>query len=280
MSGRKINFTLSDISNNVLDISWNYPEDGKRGIISSQTNVGLPKIQKFNLESTKFEIINTNGAIIGDNSHNILQTERGVDASNISLSFYSKVKEPGQTPVNFDLSVNAYNEYINNFSSIFKNVNISASAPGIVQNLSALFHIIDGSKNLFNQNFVDISWNHPTNRGLIIDGLDASNTIIQYDISATKISGNKYITTQFPTTNGISYPDHRDSNTSNNDTTPHKISRTNAPNKIKIKNTATAKFIIPSSEYRIAVKASNSFDISGNWQFLGILKTLPPPSSK
>ena len=96
MSGIKINFTLSDISNNVLDISWNYPENGKRGIISSQTNAGLPKIQKFNLESTKFERINTNGDISGNNSHNIRQTERGVDASNISLSFYSKVKAQGR----------------------------------------------------------------------------------------------------------------------------------------------------------------------------------------
>ena len=279
MSGRKINFTLSDISNNVLDISWNYPENGKRGIISSQTNDGLPKIQKFNLESIKFEIINK-GDISGNNSHNIRQTERGVDASNISLSFYSKVKAQGETGavVNFDLSVNAYNEYINNFSSIFDTINISASAPGIVQDLSALFHIIDGSENLFNQNFVDISWDHPIKRGLIIGTLDASNTIIQYDISATKISGNKYT----PTNPQISYPTTLPLiDVSNNDTTPHKTSMTDATSKKKISNSSNSKFILPSSSYKIAIRATNSFGISGNWHdFPNEIKTDAPPPPK
>jgi len=270
MSNITINFTLSDISNNVLDISWNYPENGKRGIISSQTNVGLPKIQKFNLESTNFEIINTNGAIIGDNSHNILHAERGVDASNISLSFYSKVKAQGETPVNFDLSVNAYNEYINNFSSIFNTIDISASAPGIVQDLSALFHIIDG-----NQNFADISWNDPTEMGLTIAGVMKRNTIIQYDISATKISGNKYT----PVANQqISYPTTFTSDVSNNDTTQHKTSMTDAPSKKKISNSSNSKFILPSSSYKIAIKATNSFGISGNWHdFPDEIKTDAPP---
>ena len=147
-----------------------------------------------------------------------------------------------------------------------------------MQNLSALFHITDKSENLFNQNFVDISWNHPTNRGLIIDGLDASNTIIQYDISATKISGNKYT----PTNPQISYPTTLPlTDVSNNDTTPHKTSMTDAPSKKKISNSSNSKFILPSSSYKIAIRATNSFGISGNWHdFPNEIKTLCTTATK
>jgi hypothetical protein len=278
-------FSMSEVSNNVLDISWNYPYNGSRGIVANQTISGLPKIQKFNLVSNNLEKINENGFINQDNSHNIVHNQRSQDAQKkISLSFYEAIKNASQNDyqVNFDLSVNVFNEYINNYSDISAIIDISAGNPSEVRDLS--FDIILPTDKNFN--FIDISWNRPNDSGLSFYNNNqresARNTIIRYDISATRVKINNllYSGTLTATTTIFESFD-----VSNNDNSIQKISITDASSNAKYVNLSTTGnmpgFVVSDSEYKIAVRSVNSFGLISDWSekensSLPPKKPLPP----
>jgi cytoskeletal protein CcmA (bactofilin family) len=267
ISNKTIAFTASDTSNNVLDVTWGYPDLGKRGIISKNIELSggsvkpLPVINKFSLESSNLEIINIDGAISKGNEHVIAQRDRDDDALNASLSFYSAVE--GRTGiVTFDLSVNAYNEYINDFSSIFGTIDISVTAPSEVQDLSAVF-VISNTSNV--PNSLDLSWSHPANLGLQINGEAIRNTIIRYDISGAIIAKNKYHSVASSVT-GLVDKITKTNTISNN--TLHQTIINHASNQITISNTSGETFIFPATRYKIGVRATNSLNFTGPWIYI------------
>ena len=266
ISNKTIIFTPSTIKNNVLDITWGYPDLGKRGIISENIELSvtsvkpLPVINKFTLESSNLEIIDINGAISKGNEHVIAQRDRDDDALNASLSFYSAVQ--GKTGVvTFDLSVNAFNEYINDFSSIFGTIDISGTAPSEVQDLSAVF-VISNNPNV--PNSVYLSWDHPANLGLQISGQAIRNTIIRYDISGTITAKNKYHSVASSVTGMVD--NITKTNTISN--TLHQTIINHASNQITISNTTNEKFIFPATRYKIGVRATNSLNFTGPWIYI------------
>jgi hypothetical protein len=258
-----ITFTPSTTTNNVLNITWNYPDSGERGIISENIDSAkpLPVINKFTLESTNFRKVEDNSNINGNSKYSIPSIpNRNPDASNnVSLSFYSAVQ--GTTGVvTFDLSVNAFNEYINDFSTIFGTIDISGTAPSEVQDLSAVF-VISNISNV--PNSLDLSWSHPANLGLDISGQAIRNTIIRYDISGAIIGKNKY--TSVSSVTGMV-----DQITKENKivTNTNKTNINHASNKITISNTSGEKFIFPATTYKIGVRATNSLNFTGSWIYI------------
>jgi len=265
-----INFTILDSTsnkNNTLRVSWSHPTDGERGIVSSQSSTGLPKIQKYTFKSTYLKDISDNTNV----DHSVTNINSAINrtsdpSTTREFTFYDALKYDGSNLTKtivggLDIEIKEYNEYVNNSSKFSNTISATATKPGEATNLrNDTINILTSTI----KNNTTIRWTAPSTskRGLTIKELSRDNTIIKYDISISRATANKYLlgknaesTPSFTTTNYTT-------TITNADNSSDKTSTTDATTSLSLVKSlgGSDMFLWPDSTYTFEVKTTNSLE--------------------
>ena len=260
-----ITFTILDSTsnkNNTLRASWAHPSDGERGIVSSQSNTTLPKIEKYTFSSTYLKDNGSNTTV----DHGITSINNSTRSTDPSITreftFYDALKYDNTNDSKtiaggLDLEIKEYNEYINNNSTFSNTISATATKPGEATSLrNDTINILTSTSN----NNVTIRWTAPitSSRGLTINSVSRDNTIIQYDLSIDRTTTNKYLSGKI--TGGSFTTTNYSTTISNGDSTSDKTSTTDATTYLSLTKTLGGNdmFLWPNSTYTFEVKTTNS----------------------
>jgi hypothetical protein len=253
--------TTGTNTNNKIKADWSPPDNGKRGIISEKTDNGLPKIQKYTLESPNLKS-NSNEEIKYDSTI-ITSSYRNEDPnSNYMFNFYDTLKytrNPSTTKY-LKLTIRDYNEYVNDFSDNSIEISATATKPELVP-INNHSHLL--ISNTTSKNTVTLNWDHPDNRGLTIDGINIRHqTILTYRINIKRHSTtNEYLIGNNNQTD-ISY----NTTTSQIDNTNTKTGTTDAPNTKILTSNDNESLLWPNSTYNYTITATNSLGYESDLQ--------------
>lgn len=262
MSSNNILFEVLDTTkNNTIKTSWSHASDGNRGVISSQSNPGLPKIEKYDFSSTNLRLNGDDNKVSYNRGSNT--SARNADPiKSKEFTFYDALKYNNihtTLQKTLDLEIRAYNEYVNDFSEFSKTISATATKPGEVTNINGIPEITNSTT----KNNITINWTAPntSSRGLTIGSNSKDNTITDYDLSFIRTTKNKYLLGKMSNSSytDVSYV----INISNDDTSNDKISITDANTTLTLNsNTHKANssnvFLWPDCSYNYIIKTTNS----------------------
>lgn len=246
--------------NNKIQATWSLPQDGFRGIVTSQASVGLPKLDQYTLQSNTLRKVDNDVAVTHSNTTN--ESARNADPTrNRMFTFYDTLKSSTGTimPINLDLTIREYNEYINNHTEVSTTISATATKPAVVIIGS---HTALSISNTTTKNAVTLNWVHPTDRGLTIGVANIRNTISTYTVDISRNSTtNKYLDSN------SSWQDVTfQTTTIQTDNTNDRIGTTDAVNSIILTSTQDNSLLWPDSIYNYTIRATNSLDYQSDAQ--------------
>ena len=259
--------------NNKIQATLKPPSDGNRGIVSAQTESGLPKLQKYTFQSDNLKKIDSNSAIEHTNTSNT--SGRDEDPSTqIMLTFYDALKYSAgaSMPVELNLKVREYNEYVNNYTEVSKTIEANAVKPEIVTIISHADLVI--SPTTTSKNTVTLNWSHPTIRGLTIGGNNIRNTILTYTINIERTATtNNYLIGNSDQTD-VTY----ETTTTQTDNSNYKTGIADATNTKTLTSYNDNSLLWPNSTYSYTVRATNSLGYQSDAQTAKGTFTTDPPT--